>query len=83
VQLSQSEELQDLLWLWCKLADTSDSNNKSNLWLSLNKERASGLGVSLCLDDGLIGGIILVEVLLGVGSSGLSCGSSINLSLGS
>jgi hypothetical protein len=38
VQLSQSEELQDLLWLWLKLVDTLDSDDESNLWLGFNEE---------------------------------------------
>jgi len=83
VQLSESEKLQDLLWLWGKLADTSNSNDKGNLWLGLNEEVSFLLSGSLVINELLVGGSVLVEVLLGVGGSGLSGDNSILLGFNS
>lgn len=46
VELSQTEELQDLSAGGVKLVDTSGSNDKGNLSLRLNEEVASVLGFS-------------------------------------
>lgn len=72
VQLSESEQLQDLLGLGSQLVDTSNSNEESNLWFSLNEESTLLLSVSLGLDEGGISSLILLVVLLGVSKSGLS-----------
>jgi hypothetical protein len=89
VQLSQSKELQDLLWLWGKLVDTLNSDNECNLWLGFNEEATGGFGVSSSLDQCGISGIVLVEVFLcesvlflsGFGSLGLVGGSLVLFSL--
>jgi len=47
VELSQSEELENLSAGGVKLVDTSGSNNKSKLGLGLNEEVTSVLGLSL------------------------------------
>ena len=51
VQLSESQKLQDLLWLWGKLIDTLDSDNESNLWFALDEEVSILLGFSLTIND--------------------------------
>ena len=79
VELSKSEELQDLLWLWSELVDTLDSNQESNLSLALNQEGSLLLALSLLVDELLIGGSILLGVLLSTGESGLSGSSSVGL----
>lgn len=61
----------------------SNSDNESNLWLSLNEEGSLGLGISLGLNESLISGLVLLEVFLGVGGSNLSSGGSISLGLDS
>lgn len=61
----------------------SDSDGESNLWLSLNEEVSSLLGLSLGVDESLVGSGVLLEVFLGVGLSCDSGGLSILLSLGS
>ena len=80
VQLSQSEELKDFLWLWGKLSDTSNSDNKSNFWFTFDEEGSSGFSVSLGLDKSGISSLILVVVLFSVGISDLSGSSSLSLS---
>lgn len=83
VQLSQSKEVQDLLWLWCKLIDTSDSDNESNFWLTFNIEGPGCFGLPLGLDQGLIGILVFFVVLFSIGvrclpsvfSSFFGCGS--------
>lgn len=50
----------------------SDSNEESNLRLALNEELSLSLGISLVSDELSIGGLVLLEVLLGVGGSELS-----------
>jgi len=83
VQLSQSKKLQDLLWLWGKLVDTSNSDNESNLSFSFNEERSSGLGISLSLNESLISSSVFLVVFLSISGSNFSSGSSIGLSLSS
>jgi len=83
VELSQSKELQDLLWLWSKLVDTLDSDNESNLWLTLNVEGSSGLGISLGFDKSGISSGVLLVVLFGVVGSNLSGSGSILLGFSS
>jgi hypothetical protein len=46
VDLSESQQLEDLSWLRGDLVDTSDTNNKSNLGLWWNVEAANSLGLS-------------------------------------
>lgn len=77
VQLSQSKEVQDLLWLWCKLIDTFDSDNESNFWLTFDIERPGGFGLSPGCDESVIGVLVFFVVLLSIVISLLSsCFSS-------
>jgi len=80
VKLSQSEELKDLLWLWGKLSDTSNSDNNGNLWLSFNVESTIGFSISLGFDECGISGLIFIEVLFSIGLSYSSSSFSISLS---
>jgi hypothetical protein len=72
VQLSQPKELQNLLWLWGKLVDTSNSDNESNLWLSFAQKFTLGLGGSSSINECSVSGGVLFEVLLGSSGSSLS-----------
>jgi len=77
VELSQTEELHDLLGLGWELVDTSGSDNESNLGLGLNVEIAVLLGSTLGIDEGLVGIGVLFGVLGGCsGSGGAGCGTS-------
>jgi len=67
VELSETEEVHDLLGLGGKLVDTSSSDDKGNLGLGLNVEVAGGFSVTLGLDGSGISGGVLVLVLLGFG----------------
>lgn len=68
VDLSQTEQLQDLSWLRWDLRDTLDSDDEHQLWLGLNVERVVGLGLTLGVNQGTLS----VSVLLVVSSSSLS-----------
>ena len=57
----------------------TSSDNESKLGLSFNEEVASGLSLALSVNDGLVGGGVLLGVLLGVGSSSGSLGSALLL----
>jgi len=82
VQLSQSKELQNLLWLWGKLVDTLNPDDESYLCLSLNVELTCLLGGSLSIDSSLISCFVLFRifhcVLLGLFSWGLPVSFSLN-----
>ena len=79
MELTESEELHDLLLLGGKLVDTSDSDHESDLGLGFDEDVTSLLGVSLVLDEGSVGGGVLLGVLLGVGASGSSLGLAVSL----
>jgi len=81
--LSQSEELKDLLWLWGKFSDTSNSDDKSNFWFTFDVEGSRGFGVSLGFDESGIGSLVLVEVFFSIGRSGGSGSLSGSFSFGS
>lgn len=68
VDLSQTEQLQDLSWLRWDLGDTLDSDDEHQLWLGLNVERVVSLGLTLGVNQGTLS----VSVLLVVSSSSLS-----------
>lgn len=68
VDLSQTEQLQDLSWLWWDLGDTLDSDDEHQLWLGLNVERVGGLGLTLGLNKSTLS----ISVLLVVGGGSLS-----------
>lgn len=68
VDLSQTEQLQDLSWLRWDLRDTLDSDDEHQLWLGLNVERVVSLGLTLGVNQGTLS----VSVLLVVSSSSLS-----------
>lgn len=68
VDLSQTEQLQDLSWLRWDLRDTLDSDDEHQLWLGLNVERVVGLGLTLGVNQGTLS----VSVLLVVSSGSLS-----------
>jgi len=82
VELSKSEELHDLLLLGWQLVNTSGSDNKSDLGLSVNVEVSSLLGGTLGINDGLVGISVLLGVLGGIGSCGLAGSGTILLVLG-
>lgn len=75
VDLGQSEQLQNLSWLWGHLVDTLDSDDENQLWLGLNVVRVVGLGLSLGLNHSTLS----ISVLLVVSSSSLSDGDSLFL----
>lgn len=75
VDLSQSQQLQDLSWLRSHLVDTLDSDDENQLWLSLNVVRVVGLGLSLGVNDGTLS----ISVLLVVSSSSLGDSGSLLL----
>lgn len=79
VDLSQTEQLQDLSWLRWDLRDTLDSDDEHQLWLGLNVERVVGLGLTLGVNQGTLS----VSVLLVVSSSSLSNSLSLLLVGGS
>ena len=66
MELTESEELHDLLLLGGKLVDTSDSDDKCNLGLGFDEEVSGLLGTSLGFDECLVGGGVLTSVLLGI-----------------
>lgn len=65
VDLVQSQQLQDLSWLWWDLVDTLDSDNKSQFWFSIDVVRTRCFSITLSLDDSTLS----IDVLLLVGSS--------------
>jgi len=88
--LSKSEELKGLLWLWRELVDTSDTDDQSELWLVWHVKVTVGLGDSGVVNESLSLGFVLSGVsssfaddfsllleagLLGDGFSFLSLGS--------
>jgi hypothetical protein len=75
VDLQQSQQLQNLSWLWCDLVDTLDSDNKDKLWLSWNVVRTSSLSLTLSSNDGTV----RLVVLLLVSSSSLEDGLTLLL----
>lgn len=62
VDLQQSQQLQNLSWLWSNLVDTLDSDNKDELWLSLNVVRTSSLSLTLSVDDSTLSFVVLLLV---------------------
>lgn len=68
VDLSQTEQLQDLSWLRWDLRDTLDSDDEHQLWLGLNVERVVSLGLTLSVNESTLS----ISVLLVVSSSSLS-----------
>jgi len=70
VELSESEELHDLLALGAQLVDTSSSDDKGNLSLSFNVEVSGLLGSSLGLNEVGVLLSVLSGVLDGVGGGG-------------
>lgn len=62
VDLQQSQQLQNLSWLWSNLVDTLDSDNKDELWLSLNVVRTSSLSLTLSVDDSTLSLVVLLLV---------------------
>lgn len=79
VKLAKSKELHDLLLLGGQLVDTSDSDDKSDLRLSLDKEASGFLGVSLCVDNSFVSSCVFLGILLSVSSLCLSLFSTLFL----
>jgi len=75
VDLEQSEELQNLSWLWCNVGDTTETNDKGNLGLSGNVEVTLGLCQSTEADLFTLSRL----VLLGVGLSSLEDDTTLGL----
>lgn len=65
--LSESEELEGLLWLWRELVDTSDTDDESELWLVWNVVVTVGLGDFGVVDESLGLGLVLSGVSAGLG----------------
>jgi len=63
--LSESEELEGLLWLWRELVDTSDTDDESELWLVWNVKVTVCLGNSGVVDESLSLGLVLSGVSSG------------------
>ena len=57
----------------------SGTDDEDELGLGLNVEVAGGLGLSLGIDEGLIGGGVLLGVLLGIGGGELALLSTVLL----
>lgn len=86
VDLSKSEELQDLSGLGVQLVDTSDSDNEGEFRLGLDVEVARGLSLSLEGKERLLSVSVFLDVLFGsleddfsLNFSGLSEGSDLLL----
>ena len=62
VDLSQSQKLQNLSWLWWDLVDTLDSDNEDQLWLGVDVVGASSLSITSSLDDSSLGLLVLLLV---------------------
>ena len=57
----------------------TSSDNESKLGLSFDEEVTGGLSLALGVNEGLVGSSVLLSVLLGVGSSSGSLGSTLLL----
>jgi len=77
VQLSETEELQDLGGLWVSSHDTSDTDNENNLGLGWDQEVASILGLTLETDGVALFVTVLLDVGLGTFEDDLSCSLSL------
>mmetsp|Transcript_23643 Transcript_23643/g.47946 ORF Transcript_23643/g.47946 Transcript_23643/m.47946 type:complete len:220 (+) Transcript_23643:556-1215(+) len=79
VDLTETEQLHDLLGLGANSDDTADADDQGELGLSRDVESPRGLG-GAALGDGLVlGGLILGLVLRGVGGEGLLVGRLLRL----
>lgn len=65
VNLSQSQQLQNLSWLRSNLGDTLDSHDENQLGLSLNVVRTVGLGLTLGVNDSTLSLGVFLNVLGG------------------
>lgn len=73
VDLVESQELEDLSWLWSNLVDTLNSHDEDKLRLSWNEVVSSLTSLLLSIDESLLG----ISVLLVVGLGSLVDGSSL------
>jgi len=64
VDLTKTQELQDLLGLGVNTVDTTDADNEEDLGHVLNEVVAGILGLAASADKGLLGGLVLGGVLL-------------------
>jgi hypothetical protein len=64
VQLTQTEQLEDLLDLGAHVVDTADTDHNGKLGLRGNKERTIVLGGTTSLDHGALLLAVLLDVLL-------------------
>lgn len=62
VDLVQSQQLQDLSWLWWNLVDTLDSDNENQLSFSWNVVRTGSSSFSLGIDDSSFSGFVFLLV---------------------
>lgn len=76
VDLSQSQQLEDLSGLWWDLHNTLDSDNEDNLWFAFNEVRTFCLSSSLSVDDSSFSSSVFLDVSFGslVKSSSLLLG---------
>ena len=70
VELTETEELHNLLGLGRDSDGTSDTDNKSNLGPSWDVESTLGLGLTAVGNSSIVGSLVLSSVLLG-GSDGI------------
>lgn len=65
VNLSQSQQLQNLSWLRSNLGDTLDSDDENQLGLGLNVVRTVSLGLTLSVNDSTLSFSVFLNVLGG------------------
>lgn len=74
VDLSQSQKLQDLSWLWGNLVDTLDTDNKGKLGLSRDIETVLGLGLTAETNLITFFGKVFLNIRFGTLENGLALG---------
>jgi len=83
VELSQSQQLHDFSALGTQFIDTFDPDDEGYLGFGFNKEVTLGFGLSLGVDDSLVGSSILLVILFCIGEGELPLRNSFSLGFGS
>lgn len=84
VDLEETEELEDLSWLWCNLVDTLDTDDKEKLGLSWDVKVAFGLCDTAEADFLALAFAVLADVLVSTLEDDLAlclCGLMISIVL--